>query len=354
MSSYRRARAFNVFQIALIFLGMLAANSAVSQTGPHPIHVDPNEFHPGYYAMFGDWDPIPTDVLVSNDLVGAKILYLWRDLETAPGTYDFSSIEEDLATLQKSGKRLWIQIEYTQWNGNLKPHTPEYMWSDSSFGGDSRYYGNYERGVQDGGWYPMFWNSKVRDRLVDLVAALGSRFGNESHIEGIVIGETSAEVPAGYECSDYLRVFERVAEAAKTAFPRKRVIQMANFACFDVLAYMRWLVDRGIGLGTPDTFNFKSDLTGGVYPLMYQSRMSVPMGPDVQWDNYERNNMSVREIRDFAIAEMDPWYLFWQIREPYFTRDVLPAIFSRKLPAAERFYSGNSATIRPKAPILQD
>jgi hypothetical protein len=354
MSNHGRAQTLNIFQISLVFLGILIANSAVAQYGPHPRNVDPSEFNPGYYAMFGDWDAIPMDVLVSDDFVGAKILYLWRDLETAPGTYDFSSIEEDLAKLRNSGKRLWIQIEYTQWNGSSEPHTPKFMWSDASYGGDSRYYGNYRRGVQDGGWYPMFWNSKVRDRLVALVTALGARFNDESHIEGIVIGETSAEVPSGYNCSDYLRVFENVAQTAKTAFPSKSVIQMANFACFDVLAFMRWLVERGIGLGTPDTFNFKTDLTGGVYPLMYESRTAVPTGPDVQWDNYERNNMSVREIRDFAIAEMDPWYLFWQIREPYFTRDVLPAVFSRKLPAAERFYSGSSSAVRPMAPVLQD
>ena len=65
------------------------------------------------------------------------------------------------------------------------------------------------------------------------------------------------------------------------------------------------------------------------------------MGPDVQWDNYERNNISVREIRDFAIATFDPWYIFWQVREPYFSNEVLPAVYARPLPAAERFYASN-------------
>ena len=68
-----------------------------------------------------------------------------------------------------------------------------------------------------------------------------------------------------------------------------------------------------------------------VYPMMKNSRNVVPGGPDVQWADYERINpktgryYTAVELLD-AIDLVDPWYMFWEKREPYFSRDVIPAI----------------------------
>jgi hypothetical protein len=61
----------------------------------------------------------------------------------------------------------------------------------------------------------------------------------------------------------------------------------------------------------------------------------------------------VKEIRDFAISSMNPASMFWRVREPYFSDEVLQAIWSRKLPAAEAFYSTDAVTLQapPKAPV---
>ena len=298
---------------ALVVAVGYSPNSA-AQDNTYPTNVDPASFHPGYYALISDRTEIPQDVLLSDDFVGVKIRYRWKGLETAENAYDFSAIERDLEILKSRGKRLWIQIEYVQWNGTGQPFTPEYMWQDSSYGGDSRYYGNFAREVQDGGWYPYFWNARVRERLNALLTALGRRFNADTHVEGISIPETSVSVPTGDDCSVYLNAMRDAAIAAKAAFGNKIVFQMVNFACFDLPRHIEWLVSRGVGLGTPDTFNFKDSLTDSIYPLMYANRLAVAVGPDVQWDNYERNNMSVREIRDHAIASTDPWYIFWEVR----------------------------------------
>jgi hypothetical protein len=352
MSSVDQFETCNLFTLLVAIFGLVSVSAAEAQDVPFPTNVDPNNFHPGYYAIVPDWNEIPTNILLSDDFVGVKVLYLWKTLETAPNTYDFSSIEEDLATLEAAGKRLWISIDYTQWNGNHEPYTPEYMWTDPKYGGDPEYYGNYRRGVQAGGWYPMFWNQNVKTQLLSLVKALGERFNGEAHVEGVVIGETSAEVPAGYDCSGNLEFFQSVSLTAKNSFKNKVAIQQVNFACFDLPDFMQWLANNGIGIGTPDIYVFKNFLTDTIYPLMYHYRNVVPMGPDVQWMNYERNNLSVREIRDYAIANMDPWYIFWQVRQPYFDEEVLPAVFSRPLPAAERYYSSGPLAPRPRAPVL--
>lgn len=352
MFSVGRFKTCNLSALLFAAFGLFSIDAVEAQDLSFPAKVNPNTFHPGYYAIVGDWNAIPRNILINEDFVGVKVLYLWKTLEPEPNTYDFSSIEEDLATLKAAGKRLWISIDYTQWNGNHEPYTPEYMWSDPKYGGDPQYYGNYQRGVQQGGWYPMFWNQNVKTQLLSLIKALGERFNDESHVEGVVIGETSAEVPTGYACSEYLEFFQNVSLTAKKSFKDKVAIQQVNFACFNLPDFMQWLADHGVGIGTPDIYVFKKFLTDTIYPLMYQYRNVVAMGPDVQWRNYDRNDLSVRELRDYAIDNMDPWYIFWQVRQPYFDDEVLPAIFSRPLPAAERFYSSNPLAERPKAPVL--
>ena len=323
--------------------------------GPAPDHVNPANFHPGYYALIQSHELIPSDVLVNDDFVGIKIKYRWRDLEVAPGEYDFSEIQRDLEILENAGKRLWIQIEYVQWNSGQLPSTPEYMWNNPIYGGDPRYYGNYERTVQAGGWYPLFWNSNVRNRLVDLVMAMGLRFQRSAYVEGFSMPETAADRGEGFNCSGYQDTLKQAVVAAKVSFGDKSILQMINYACFDLPQHVAWLNSQGIGIGTPDTYVFKDGLTEVVYPLMKAHGDSIPIGPDVQWANYERNNMSVADIRDFAIESTDPHYMFWRVREPYFSNEVLPAIWQRKLPAAESFYnnSGGMTMAAPKPPVLE-
>ena len=156
------------------------------------------------------------------------------------------------------------------------------MWSNPAFGGDPRHYGNYERTVQNGGWYPLFWNSEVQKQLIALITALGNRFKNEEFVEGFSIGETSVANAPGFGCAGLQDAFRSMALAAKASFGDKIVFQMINFACYDLIDYAAWLHSQGIGLGTPDVFIFKDYLTNTVYPLMLKYRDSVAVGPDVQ------------------------------------------------------------------------
>ncbi len=309
-----------------------------------------SEFHPGYYAFIPSHEPIPREVLISRDFAGLKIKYNWRDLEVAEGVYDFSEIEADLAQIAEYDKQLFIHISYVEWSGNRSPKIPEYMWEDPSYGGSPPYYGAFERTVQNGGWYPLFWNDNVRRQLKGLYRALGERFGSEPNIEGLMMPETAAQHRGnGFDCDGYLQTLKEAALDAKASFGQKSVMQQINFGCFDVPEYGAWLVDQEIGIGAPD-INVKETLPTTTYPLFPQFNANVPVGPDVQWDNYVKNDLSVREIRDYVISNLDPWYMFWRAREPFFSDEVLQAVFSRKLPAAEAYYDTVSTATTPRAP----
>jgi len=332
-----------------LLLSAVFGTQALAQQ--YPASVDPANFHPGYYAFIADHEQIPTNILINPDLVGLKIKYRWKDIEVGKGVYDFSRIESDLALLKRYDKRLFIHITYVEWNAGSTPKTPEYMWKDSSYGGDPRYYGNYERTVQAGGWYPLFWNPNVRRQLVGLYKALGERFRSEEYVEGLVIPETAAARTDGFDCAGYQQTLKETALAAKAAIGGKVVKQQINFACFDLQEYSAWLAANEISIGAPD-LNVTETLPTTTYPMFRKYYLVIPVGPDVQWDNYERNNMSVKEIRDYIINNLEPWYVFWRVREPYFTDEVLPAIFSRKLPNADQFYNWRDAQTRPKPPTI--
>jgi len=340
--------------LGLFFGAGLPAQDVVWK--PSSVRID--QFHPGYYAFMPGHDAIPSKVLSNPDFAGMKRKYSWRSLEPgAAGNYDFSDIENDLAQLSAAGKQLWIQVEYIQWNSTEQPKTPEYMWNDSSYGGSSVYHGNFERTVQNGGWYPLFWHPKVASRFAALYAALGQRFDGEANIEGISVGETSVRYrDGGASCSDWENALRNMVMAAKTAFPNNTVMSMVNFACFDLAEYADWLDSIEVSLGTPDTYDIsgKEILKVETYPLFLLHHASMAGGPDVQWANYNRNDMTVAQIRDFAIDVMNPWYMFWRVREPYFSEELVDAIRNRKLPAAELFYANrdSAAEKKPKPPVL--
>ena len=244
------------------------------------------------------------------------------------------------------GKRLWLEVTITKWSPNWGPNTPKYMWSQSKYGGkDPKYYGSFQYKPGESAWRAIIWNNNVSDRLVALYAALGKRFNDEPNFEGINVGETSLEAGPGWTSDGVEAAFKKMALGAKKAFPDKLVFLQPNFGPPDPATLSQWLADNGIGIGTPDiTLNDYSYKT--LYPIFIRYHDEVHTAPDVQWDNYERYSKTLRrnytsaELLDEAVKNTNPWYMFWEKRDPYFTRDVIPAIRSYgPLPAARDYYN---------------
>lgn len=116
-------------------------------------------------------------------------------------------------------------------------------------------------------------------------------------------------------------------------------------ARYDLYSYTQGL--PGIGIGGPDVHLMpsKAHLHENAYSQYLKYHDVVPTGPDVQWDNYKRYNEDVRrantaeELLVGAIEKMNPYYIFWEAREPYFSDDVVPTLNEfGQLPAAKAFY----------------
>jgi hypothetical protein len=161
-------------------------------------------------------------------------------------------------------------------------------------------------------------------------------------LEGVSLGETAVDtraakaVNAGFSVTVLESNMKRIAIAVKNAFPDKIVMQMINFAPYDLSNYVNWMVENGVAIGGPDIKLKSSLLLNVTYPLYRRYHNDVPTGPDVQFGNYER--MSVEDLLEQAINLTNPWYIFWLNREPYFTKEVLPLTSKKALPAVANMY----------------
>ena len=87
-----------------------------------------------------------------------------------------------------------------------------------------------------------------------------------------------------------------------------------------------------MGVGGPDLLPYRPGQLGSSYPLIRESAGIVPTGIAVQDGNYEHVNpktggrVSIDELITFAVGYLRVDYLFWCTQEPFYSRDVIPAL----------------------------
>ena len=69
-------------------------------------------------------------------IVGAQIMYSWRQLEPKRGEYDFSIIQEDYKYLLSHGKKLFIQFQDATFNPKYVG-VPDYLLTEEFDGGST-------------------------------------------------------------------------------------------------------------------------------------------------------------------------------------------------------------------------
>lgn len=270
---------------------------------------------------------------------GLQYFFHWRMLEPRRDTYDFSKVRAAIATAERLGTRVVIEVE-TQAYHQGRSHTPDYV-SGPEFGG-----GTYVSPV--GATNPVAWNSAVAQRIAQLYRALGAAFNDHPLVEAVTTMETARptdSIPAGvepYTEQKALTSFLTMARALREAFPNTVVIQYVNYPWGVLDPLTAELLRLGVGMGGPDVFLSGDGLHDGVYRYYPRMAGQVPVGTAVQWDNYERRYVggpradpSIRELYEFGRERLKNNYMFWEIRrEPrdYF-RDLVQAMGSPWFPS---------------------
>ena len=286
--------------------------------------------------------------LETHQLAGAQLKYTWRELEPERDRYDFKQVLDDLAFLDKHGKRLFVQLQDVSFSEDVP--VPDYLRRDPAFrGGASRKYdyeGEDESKAVFDGWVARRWDPVVRVRFATLLAALGQAL--DGRIEGLNLAETSIGFgdsgerhPDGFTYERYVEGVKLTMTAARNAFPRSVVIQYANFMPGEWLpwtdrGYLRSVYAHaeriGVGVGGPDVLPHRKGQQNHSYPLIAGRGPSVRAGAAVQDGNLADRNpatgrrVTVAELYRFAADQLRLDYIFWGTQEPYFSNEVVPFV----------------------------
>ena len=284
---------------------------------------------------------------------GAQIMYSWKELEPKKGQYNFSIIKEDIAYLNKYGKKLFIQLQDATFDKRYKA-VPNYLLTNEYDGGAVF---QYNDDGEPEGWTAKRWNKKVQERFSKLLRALGKELNKE--IEGINLQETaigvSSKTDSSFTEASYLKGIKNNMLAVKKAFPNVTTMIYANFIPgewlpFNDKGYLKSIYkygeDIGVGLGGPDLMVTRKGQLNHALAQMHEGRFTVPLGIAVQDGNYisktgadkdykedrdkgpkDRKNL-VPMLHAFAKDFLKVSYMFWVNQEPYFEEDVVPCFLN--------------------------
>lgn len=284
--------------------------------------------------------------LRTERLVGAQLLYAWKELETGEDEYDFSEIRKDLDFLKSNGKQLFVQIQETTFSPD-RIAAPKYLQRDPKYAGGV--VPQYDEEGRPAGWVLMRWNPRVRERFHRLLMELGKEF--DGKIAGVGLQETAIDVvfegkplPPGFSYENYRAAILSNMSAAKQAFRKSVVLQYANFMPGEWLpdddrSYLSSIYRHaeaiGVGVGAPDVMPDKKSYQDHAYHFIRTLKASIPVGVAVQDGNYigRTNDESVPaepwpnlvpKLFQFASGDLKSTFIFWGAQEPYFTKNVIP------------------------------
>ena len=288
-----------------------------------------------------------TSFLNNEQISGAQLKYMWRELEPAENQYNLDLIQNDLDFLTSKGKKLFIQLQDVTFDTALQKPVPDYLITGKRYHGGVNF--QYETNENDeiiivDGYVARRWDINVAERFNKLLTALGRRF--DGKIEGINLPETSVGFgesgklyPEGFTPELYRDAIINYMAMAKKAFPGSVVIQYANFMPgewlpWDDKSYLKSLFGfackEKIGMGGPDIKIYQKGHMNHGYKFLREYSGLITSGVAVQDGNYEEINpktgkrVTVREIYDFANEYLGLDYVFWCTQEPYYTGEVLP------------------------------
>jgi hypothetical protein len=292
--------------------------------------------------------------LQDRRFAGAQMTYTWRDLEVAPGKYDFSAIEADLKYLHSLDKKLWIQLQEKSFTP--RKNVPDYLLQGTRYGGGvlrQSMASAPERdqskplGANEYGWVAKMWLPAVRTRYQALVQQLGRSF--DGRIAGINFSESSIDIgqelpdgstryPEGFSAALHVQAIRENMLALAAAFHQSVPMVYLNFMPDEWLpdqdqGYMRGLFAQartlGMGVGGPDLTPYKKGPMSQSYPFFHTYPSKFFKGMAVQSGNLRQTNpktgvpYTVQDLLDFARDYLGLDAIFWGIEDPAFQTTVM-------------------------------
>lgn len=305
--------------------------------------------HIRHFIYFGhDRDRIRDTSFLNNEhIIGAQLIYTWKELEPKENQYNLDLIQDDLDFLTSKGKRLFIQLQDVTFDTILSKPVPAYLITDKRYhGGINIQYEtkDFDKLTRQEGYVTRRWDMSVAERYNKLLILLGGRF--DGKIEGLNLPETSVGFgntgklyPEGFSPEIYRNAVIKYMAMTKKAFPQSVVIQYANFMPgtwphradkIYLQSLFEFASKNNIGMGGPDLKIYQQPFMNHSYKFLREYSHAITSGVAVQDGNYEVINpktnkrVTTKEIYDFANEYLSLDYIFWSTEEPFYTNEVLP------------------------------
>lgn len=339
----------------------MAAACLVGSVYGAPQEVGALKFNPGHYIAMNDWEgqEAMVEAIRQEGVRGVLERYPWIELEPSLDRYDFSRIESDLRLMERHGKQLIVRIEDKSFEPDVKP-TPPYLWDEHTVP-----HGNWR-----GGYIAKRWEPRVTERLSALLQALGERFDDHPHFEGITFEESATSfngaMQAAYDYSPerYRDETIRLLRNAREYFPTSQVFWSMNFleggqAYIGEIAEA--VIPLRIAMGGPDVLPDNEPLTRLTYPYYERFKDRMTLFASIQYTSYghERTTApgptrywTMEELFLFARDRLHADYIFWtQKRNPrppdsYDWTDALPVIRENAFFERDRIASDDGFSAR--------
>jgi hypothetical protein len=311
------------------------ASVVVSGTDPRIGPPIDYKWFPGHYHFFDDPANLAqgmSDIASYPIVRGVQTRFLWDELEPTRDVYDFSGIIAAADTLHAAGKKLVVQLQFRNFNVNVKPY-PAYLQT-AEFDG-----GIYTDGK---GWNLRLWNAAVRTRFNALMSALGTACDAHPAIACMNTSETAAADPTDPTLlANWTTLREQHSEgviagvvAMKQQCTHTPVVAYFNGSAAHGVPFGEAADEYAVGLGGPDSYigAFENNLfLRHSYSLISSKAGAVPILMGVQWNNYiwtgassawlypDPDGVPVGDIFAFDRDVLKANFMCWQKRTPYWT-----------------------------------
>ena len=287
------------------------------------VQTQTKKYNPGHYIDLlrymtaSDWsDNYITDTMRAG-VTGVQVRYYWRDLETAPGVYDFSRIQHDLELLSSQGMHMIVfPLDKTFAGAQLPQPLPDYL-------------AGYSLPNNKGGYTAERWRPYVIDRWLKLMQAMGKQFDSNPYFEGLATEESSLSLDTavltanGYTPENYRDTLIDMLQRTADAFPTSRVFWTMNFFPMrqDYIAQVASAVaPAGVIMGGPDILPDDSSISRLAYPFYDQFQGTMPLFCTVMPNSYKHLHKdtsyptqywTMQELFEFGRDELHLNYVMW-------------------------------------------
>jgi len=294
-------------------------------------------YTPGHYAAY-EATRTGVNSTFSNanhpGIVGVQMRYMWKNLETSLGVYDFSQVLTDLDNARAVGKKVVVMIVDKTFSDNVSGAAD---YRDGAVPSYLLPYTSPNPGGSAGALSVHRWRDYPRDRLIALIQALAGAINGHAALEAVATQETSIGISDanlttyGYTHQLYRDAYKSVLSAACTAFPTKRIFWYMNFIAStpdsggggqamigDVIDYMIASNYRNFSFGGPDILPNSTSLNNLTYPYYDTYNGQVRMFCSNQFDSYESIKSTsptvyhtMDEMLDWGVTNLHINYCMW-------------------------------------------